>query len=927
MAEGIIAEAEKQKQYDPFQRKIDFVPVKRPFQGFSNDFNIETLNPTTSDHSQSAPKKHDGSEFSECGLDPEFSFGITSRRIGAGLHNLGNTCFLNSVLQCLTYTEPLAAYLQSGNHQSSCRIAGFCALCAIQNHVSRALQSTGKILSPANLVVNLRSISRNFRKCRQEDAHEYMVNLLESMHKCCLPSGVPSESPGAFDKSFVHKIFGGRLRSQVKCMQCSHSSNKFDPFLDLSLEILKADSLQKALANFTAAELLDGGEKQYQCQHCKQKVKALKQLTINKAPNVLAVHLKRFYAHDPNLKIKKNVRFGTALDLEPYVSGSHDGGVHYSLYGVLVHSGYTTHSGHYYCYVRTSNNMWYTLDDNWVKHASEREVLNQQAYMLFYVRDRKSIAPKKPDVIAKEENVTTNVIGNRCPLTSNDALNDYPNGQVENMFCGDSSLTADTQKNLINVDSSRVSCENDALVQQKDSDILVENLMNSKTPVSELTSKEQTQKTSSDEPSVAISELECLSSLDHSRKDNDPCIQKSLDAPVVDRPNQFNENAISKVCVDSPTIEPTVSSPLNFPGRPASDKTSQSQEKNSPSEADAVAAQDSVTNFSESNGLVGTSNGSVNEKACSILCENAVVSQGLVLKDSSNVSSRDLSLDQKQVKKSKKKFPKYQGSNLQLRPIIHFIANLGLRRKNHKKSKRRLLGMKHCSKEKQNKHAILSEVGPSTSGKTHLLPSSESKPTKPSHIPVDNIKSNDAPLMENNAEGEFKKRMDQNFGVLASVAKVENMSQCLVANEFKAGQSFSLQDDTGDQMHNSVMRMLTRGLEETVVASWDDMELPSCQPLESKSGQIAHIGYVGDEWDEDYDSGRRKKVRGLKERFEGPNIFQQVANEKYNRRPKLTHFSAKNSSKRAKLNHSSSEKSNKRAKSNHSSSGNLPFRI
>jgi hypothetical protein len=42
-----------------------------------------------------------------------------------------------------------------------------------------------------------------------------MVNLLESMHKCCLPSGVPSESPGAFEKSLVHKIFGGRLRSQV----------------------------------------------------------------------------------------------------------------------------------------------------------------------------------------------------------------------------------------------------------------------------------------------------------------------------------------------------------------------------------------------------------------------------------------------------------------------------------------------------------------------------------------------------------------------------------------------------------------------------------------------------------------------------------------------------------------------------------------
>lgn len=66
------------------------------------------------------------------------------------------------------------------------------------------------------MVVDLRNISCNFRKCKQENAHEYMVNLFESMHKCCLPSGVTSESPVAFDKGFIHRIFSGRLRSQEK---------------------------------------------------------------------------------------------------------------------------------------------------------------------------------------------------------------------------------------------------------------------------------------------------------------------------------------------------------------------------------------------------------------------------------------------------------------------------------------------------------------------------------------------------------------------------------------------------------------------------------------------------------------------------------------------------------------------------------------
>lgn len=59
------------------------------------------------------------------------------------------------------------------------------------------------------------------------------------------------------------------------------------------------------------------------------------------------------------------------------------------------------------------------------------------------------------------------VIENGCSLSSNNALNDHPNGQVENKFCGNVSFPADTQKNLINADTSRVSCENYAPVQQK----------------------------------------------------------------------------------------------------------------------------------------------------------------------------------------------------------------------------------------------------------------------------------------------------------------------------------------------------------------------------------------------------------------------------------------------------------------------------
>ena len=35
----------------------------------------------------------------------------------------------------------------------------------------------------------------------------------------------------------------------------------------------------------------------------------------------------------------------------------------YDLYAVLVHAGHSVHSGHYYCYVRGGNGMWYICDD------------------------------------------------------------------------------------------------------------------------------------------------------------------------------------------------------------------------------------------------------------------------------------------------------------------------------------------------------------------------------------------------------------------------------------------------------------------------------------------------------------------------------------------------------------------------------------
>jgi ubiquitin carboxyl-terminal hydrolase 36/42 len=68
--------------------------------------------------------------------------------------------------------------------------------------------------------------------------------------------------------SLIHHIFGGYLQSQVKCMQCLHESNRYEPMMDLAVEIQgDIKSLEGALTQFTGTELLDGVNK-YKCEWC-----------------------------------------------------------------------------------------------------------------------------------------------------------------------------------------------------------------------------------------------------------------------------------------------------------------------------------------------------------------------------------------------------------------------------------------------------------------------------------------------------------------------------------------------------------------------------------------------------------------------------------------------------------------------------------
>ncbi|XP_032566996.1 ubiquitin carboxyl-terminal hydrolase 42-like isoform X2 [Chiroxiphia lanceolata] len=302
---------------------------------------------------------------------------------GAGLRNVGNTCFLNAVLQCLTYTPPLANYLLSREHSQACRQQGFCMMCIMEAHVNKVLHSSVSAILPLAVLRGFRFIGEHFQLGREEDAHDFLCCTVNAMQRACLSASndldISSQST-----TIVHQIFGGFLRSRVICFSCKAISDSYEAFLDVPLDIKAASSLTAALEDFVTPERLDG-ENCFKCSKCEKNVAATKRFTVHCAPKVLTVCLKRFDCFTGG-KISKVVEYPEYLDLRPYMSQADGEPLLYSLYAVLVHSGVSCHGGHYFCYTKASNGLWYRMDDESVELRSIDTVLRQQAYLLFYAR-------------------------------------------------------------------------------------------------------------------------------------------------------------------------------------------------------------------------------------------------------------------------------------------------------------------------------------------------------------------------------------------------------------------------------------------------------------------------------------------------------------------------------------------------------------
>jgi ubiquitin carboxyl-terminal hydrolase 34 len=320
----------------------------------------------------------------------------------AGLRNLANTCYLNSLFSNLFMN---VGFRDMIIHASIIDETKQPLLLELGKVFSRMQNSYCKYVDPSAAVSSIVNYDNDqIDVAIQMDVDEFYNLLFDRLEWQIL---VPAE------RDALKSLYGGQLVQQIKSRDCDHISETFENFTTVQLEIKGRRGLEDSLKAYVEGEILQGDNK-YKCSQCDRHVDAVKRACLKDVPNNLIFNLKRFdYDIMTGMRAKVNdeFEFPQTVDMAPYTidalaqPGNASQSDIFELVGVIVHTG-TADSGHYYSFTRQrpsskeKSDAWVQFNDSEVS-SFDLDTLKENcfggytdfgfpkiynAYMLFYER-------------------------------------------------------------------------------------------------------------------------------------------------------------------------------------------------------------------------------------------------------------------------------------------------------------------------------------------------------------------------------------------------------------------------------------------------------------------------------------------------------------------------------------------------------------
>ncbi|KAF1981728.1 cysteine proteinase [Aulographum hederae CBS 113979] len=323
-----------------------------------------------------------------------------------GLRNQGATCYLNSLLQSLYFTNAFRKAVYQIPTESEVDYRTNSAY-ALQRLFYQLQTSTG----PVNTNELTSAFGWDSRQIfEQQDVQELSRILMERMEE---------KMKGTEAEDSLARMFVGKMKTYVSCIDVLYESSRTEEFWDIQLNVTGNKNLDASFQDYIQVEIMNG-ENKYQAEGFGLQ-DAKKGVIFESFPQVLHLQLKRFeydFQRDVMMKINDRYEFPEIWDASPYLSDEADRSESYvyRLHSVLVHSG-DLNAGHYYAFIKPNkDDGFFKFDDDRVTRATDKEAMEENfggdypgmangqrnpytrtwsakrsmnAYMLVYVRESK----------------------------------------------------------------------------------------------------------------------------------------------------------------------------------------------------------------------------------------------------------------------------------------------------------------------------------------------------------------------------------------------------------------------------------------------------------------------------------------------------------------------------------------------------------